>query len=259
MSRPCQWSNGALFQSALGGFPVDRELIVAVPGPWQDRSEFLGRIVGSTDGKFMLAGPMLAIPSERDHILIELVDADPNMRRSFQVAGRGQLNGPTLGAIARHRTVAYAHFPLQVLGQQERILRYTNVLRQIGGIAVKIESVGIAHEWEAWERLLRSDDSFDLYTGFVTFIADEHHYYSCGMHHFDLPDVQVPRSLPDTEAAHLMNQFNYYRISESPELEAGHTFSLSPDAPRFELLRVDDARYPEDHPFHNAQGLWDLR
>jgi hypothetical protein len=238
---------------------VDRELIVAVPGPWQDRSEFVTQIVGSTDGKFMMGGPMLFHAPERDHILVEFEAADPNMRLSFQVAGRGQLHGPTLGAIARHRSVAYLHLPLQVLGQQERILRFTNVLRQIGGIAVKIESVGIAHEWDAWERLLRSDDLFDLYTGFVTLIADEHHYYSCGMHHFDLPDAQVPRSLPDSEAAHLMNQFNFYRVAESPALEEGHTFSLSEESPRFKLSRIEDERYPEDHPFHNVQGLWDLQ
>ena len=42
--------------SALGGSTVDRELIVAVPGPWKDRSEFLGQIISSTDGKFMLPG-----------------------------------------------------------------------------------------------------------------------------------------------------------------------------------------------------------
>jgi hypothetical protein len=233
-------------------------LIVAVPGPWKDRSELLGQIVSATDGKFMLMGPMLAIPSERDHIMVEFVDADPNMRGAFQVAGRGQLHGPTIGAIARHRSVVYAHFPLQVLGQQERILRFTSVLRQIGGIAVKIESVGIAHEWDAWERLLRSEDLFDLYTGFVNLIAGDQHYYSCGMHHFELPDAQVPRSLPDGDAAHLMNQFNFYCLSESPQFEEGHTFSLSQDSPRFELSRVDDVRYAEDHPYHNAHGLWAL-
>ena len=238
---------------------MDRELIVAVPGPWQDRSDFVAQILAATDGKFMVAALMLVVASERDHIPLEFVDADPNLRRAFQVAGRGKLNGPTLGAVARHRSVAYLHFPLQVLGQQERILRFTHVLRQIGGIAVKIESAGIAHEWDAWEQLLRSDDSFDLYTGFVNLIADPHHYYSCGMHHFDLPDTQVPRSLPDGDAAHLMNQFNYYRIAENPNLEEGHTFSLAEDSPRFKLSRVDDVRYPKDHLFHNPHGLWDLR
>jgi hypothetical protein len=43
------------------------------------------------------------------------------------------------------------------------------------------------------------------------------------MHHFDLPDAQVPRSLPDGDAAHLMNQFNFYCLSESPEFAEGHT------------------------------------
>jgi hypothetical protein len=180
------------------------------------------------------------------------------MRRAFQIAGRGQILPRTIGAIARHSAVAYAHFPLAILGQQERLRKFTAPLQQAGGFAVKIESAGVAHEWDAWERLLTTPDLFDLYTGFVTLVGGEQHYYSCGMHHFDLPDTQVPRSLPDSDAAILMNQFNFYQISESPSLEVGNTFSLSAESPRYALARVEDSRHPQDHLFHNPYGLWDL-
>jgi hypothetical protein len=43
-------------------------LIIVVPGPWQDRIEFVTQIVGSTEGEFMFAGLMLANLSESDHI-----------------------------------------------------------------------------------------------------------------------------------------------------------------------------------------------
>lgn len=238
---------------------MDRELVIAVPGPWGDRSELMAQIVESTAGQFMVAGMVLAAPSLNDHIVLDIGDPEPAMRRAFQLAGRGKLKRPTIGAIAQHRSVAYAHFPIQVSGQQHRIRRFTEVLRQSGGFAVKIESAGIAHEWEDWAQVLGSDHSFAFYDGFVTLIADEQHYYSCGMHHFDLPDIQVPRSLADADAAHLMHQFNYYRITQAPAMEQGHTFSLSADAHRYALSRVDDTRYPIEHLFHNPQGLWDLR
>jgi hypothetical protein len=237
---------------------MERELILAIPGPWKERSEFTTAVIAATDGQFMFAGPILMNPCTRDDITVEFCDADPQMKRAFQVAGRGQILPRTIGAIARHSGVAYAHFPLAVVGQQERLRKFTAVLRQAGGFAIKIESSGVAHEWDAWERLLTSPDLFDLYDGFVTLIGDEQHYYSCGMHHFDLPDTQVPRSLPDSDAARLMHQFNFYRISEAPSLEAGHTFSLSAESPRYALSRVDDGRYPADHLFHNPHGLWDL-
>lgn len=237
---------------------MDRKLIIAVPGPWQDRKELLTRIVESTQGAFMMAGMMLANPRAKDHIELELCEPDPNLRRAFEYAGQGRMKVETLDAIATHAQIAYLHFPLNVLGQQERLQRFTGLMRLVGGLAVKIESSGVAHEWDDWEGILTSEDAFDWYRGFVTLIRDEHHYYSCGMHHFDLPDAQVPRSLSGEAAADLLNPFNHYRILENPDLESGHTFSLAEDSPRYRLNLIADQRYPSDDLFHNEHGLWDL-
>jgi hypothetical protein len=237
---------------------MDRELILGVPGPWKDRSDFLSRVVKSTRGEFMFLGNLLANPKAKDHVEVELYDVDPDLRTAFEYAGQGKIQPGTLDAISAHTLTAYLHFPVAVAGQQQRLRRFTDLMRQIGGFAVKIESSGVAHEWTEWEAILGSENPFDLYRGFVTLVGDDDRYYSCGMHHFDLPESQVSRSLDNVEAADLLNRFNYYRIMESPELEEGHTFSLSEDSPRYRLELVPDRRHPEDHPFHNEHGVWDL-
>lgn len=237
---------------------MDRELIVAVPGPWKDRAELLSRLVASTKGEFMFAGRILANPKAKDHIAFELYETDPHMQEAFEYAGQGKLKQGTLDAIAGHSTTAYLHFPLPVFGQQSRLKLFTAAIRQVGGIAVKIESSGTAHEWEVWDEILSSANPFDLYRGFVTLVGEEDHYYSCGMHHFGLPESQVPRTQDVREAADLLNRFNYYRMIENPELEDGHTFSLSEKSPWYRLSLVPDRRHESEDLFHNPIGVWDM-
>jgi hypothetical protein len=236
----------------------DAELIIAIPGPWADRKDFLTRVVTKTAGEFMFAGLILACPKANDHVGLELYESDPNMRRAFEYAGRGKLGSDTLDAIAAHRMTAYLHFRLEIPGQQERLRRFTGLLHEVGGLAVKIETSGVAHEWSAWEEILASANPFDLYRGFVTLIADDTRYYSCGMHHFSLAEAQVSRSVPITAAADVLNRFNYYRIVEAPHLESGHTFSISADSGRYRLKLLDDHRHGADDLFHNVRGVWDL-
>jgi hypothetical protein len=105
-------------------------------------------------------------------------------------------------------------------------------MKRAGGLAVKVESSGVAHEWDRWFSLL-SGSTFDAYCGAVTLIGDSDRYYSCGMHHFGLPESSLPTSIAIGEAADFMNRFNLYQIIERPELATGHTFSLAPDAPYY--------------------------
>jgi len=71
--------------------------------------------------------------------------------------------------------------------QREKILKFGKVLERAGGLAVKVDSAGIAHTWERWSKLLQGTQ-FDLYTAAVVLVGDEGQFYSCGMHHFGLAE-----------------------------------------------------------------------
>ena len=237
---------------------MEHELIICIPGPWQDRKDFLLRLVALEPmGRYMFAGFILADVEAQDHVPVDFGCADDNMAAAFNYAGKGNVDAELLTRVAQHESVAYLHFPLDIVDQRERILKYTQIIQRVGGIAVKVESAGVAHSWESWFGRL-SGTPFDVYCAAVALIGDESCYYSCGMHHFGLPECEVSRSIPIAESAELMNRFNFWQISERPLLSSGHTFSLTPTSPHFRLLLKNDTRHDGDSLFHNGCGIWSL-
>ena len=131
------------------------EAIICIPGPWADRSEFLRAIITQQpSGEFMFAGAILAHPKGNDHAPLDCCDPYAQMRDAFRVAGQGHLSGATLDAIQGHRNVLYLHFPVDWLAQRERFTKFTRIVQRAGGFAVKVESSGVAHEWDRWFSLL---------------------------------------------------------------------------------------------------------
>lgn len=237
---------------------MNQETILGIPGPWADRGEFVKAIASLEPmGEFMFAGSVLAHIPEKDHVAVEFFGPTPQTKESFEIAGQGKLSDATLEAIGNHASMVYLHFPFDVLAQKDRILKFTNVIREVGGFGVLVESSGIAHEWSRWLELM-SGDEYDLYCSFVSLIGDDEDYYSCGMHHFNLPECSIPQSIDIAEAAQLMNQFNMYQIMDRPDFQNGHTFGLEPGAPVFILEHKSDPRHAEDHLFFNDKGLWHL-
>jgi hypothetical protein len=237
---------------------MENELIICVPGPWDDSREMAKAIITTTTGKYLFAGGKLACPSAKDHIEMEIDHPVDDLENVFRLAGQGKITDDTLEKIAHHQSIAYLHFPLDIMEQRSRLKDFTEVIARAGGMAIKLESSGIAHEWDRWFTLIDSENLFDTYCASVVLVRDEQNYYSCGMHIFGLPEAQVSNSTPIDEAADLLNRFNIWQILERPELESGHTFSLTADSPHFELELITDERHPDNDLFHNPQGIWDL-
>lgn len=237
---------------------MSQETVICIPGPWSDRREFLRAIITQQPaGEFMFAGGILAHPSGKDHVQLDFCDPYSEMREAFRVAGQGHLSQSTLDAIQEHQGVVYLHFPMGWLEQRERLKKFTGVVQRAGGLAVKVESCGIAHEWDRWVSLI-SGSTFDAYCSATTLIGDSKRYYSCGMHHFELPESSVPVSIENEEAADLINRFNMYQIVEQPQFESGHTFSLAADSSHYRLVLSRDTRHAPDDLFHNPHGIWEL-
>lgn len=234
------------------------DLIICIPGTWTDRSDLLRRVITSEpEGRYIFAGMVLADVEAKDHVPLEFCPADPHIPRAFETAGQGKIPSEILVRLCEHTSVVYLHFPPDLLNQSKRIIKFTRIIECLGGIAVKVESAGVAHSWERWFALL-SGTPFDVYCAGVVLIGDRDYYHSCGMHHFGLPECEVPRSIPVGEAADLMNRFNFWQITEHPMLSPGHTFSLTPTAPHFRLSLWPDSRHEKEQPFHNPNGIWRL-
>lgn len=237
---------------------MPNELILCIPGPWTNRADFLTRIISAKPaGRYMFAGGLLVDVERKDHVEIECCGQDERMTEAFGHAGQGMIPEECLEEISKHTSVAYLHFPLDLPAQRERLARFTAALRNAGGLAIKLESSGIAHTWERWERLL-GGSPFDLYCCAVVLVGGSHSFSSCGMHHFGLPECEVPSYMGPSAGANLMNRFNVWRITERPELRSGETLSLITDEPPFKLELVPDGQHEEDSLFHNPHGVWRL-
>lgn len=232
-------------------------LVICVPGPWRDRKELLTRVVSETKGDYMFLGMILAQPSKKRHVELSFCEPSSELENAFRIAGLGKLSEEVLSHVSGHSSIAFLKFGASAFPElRQDVIDFTGVLRQVGGIAVKVESSGSAHEWDTWFARIQSNNPFDWYRALVVLIGDSRLFYSCGMHLFGLADVEVSRELEASEAADLMNRFNYWRMVEEPSLASGETFSVSADAPRFVLRQQPDARHPVGELFHNPQGLW---
>lgn len=205
----------------------------------------------------MFAGGVLADVAGKDHLAVDVASADPKMSEAFELAGQGQLEAPSLSNIETHQSVVYLHFPSDIQAERDRLIKFTALLQQLGGYAIKVESAGVAHDWDRWFSLLNGS-LFDLYCASVVLVGGDDHYYSCGMHHFGLPECAVPTSVDVGEAADLMNRFNFWQIDQRPTLGSGHTFSLSEDEPAWRLTLESDKRFESEDPFFNPHGVWVL-
>jgi len=235
------------------------EMILCIPGRWKDTTEFVRQVVSlDPNGRYMFAGGILADLQKKDHVPLDFCAADANLRRAFEIAGQRKIPEELLVELEQHSAIAYLRFALDLPRERERILEYSSLMRRIGGLAVKVESAGIAHTWERWSLLL-SGTPFDLYSAVVVLVRDAKYHHSCGMHHFGLPECAAPRSMSAPDAADLINRFNYWRIVERPVLSDGHTFSVAPSTPHFRMTLEPDSRHEVDDPFHNAHGVWCLR
>ncbi|QOR64817.1 DUF4261 domain-containing protein [Cytobacillus suaedae] len=129
---------------------------------------------------------------------------------------------------------------------------------KFGGIAVKIESSGIAHSRDTWLKLSERKEYFPLYSHFVTLIGADDCYYSCGMKVFGLPDIVTPSTISPEDASELLNNFNLYHMVENPTFKSGDTFSIGENTPILKISKLEDFRYNEEDIFFNQFGLLDL-
>jgi len=136
---------------------------------------------------------------------LEIYERDPMLQEAFRVAGGGSISDTELAAIGQHRHTLYCLTKELSLESARRMLRVGTALLNAGGVAVKVESTGLAHNAIRWRALSASESTFDTYNAFVTLVGNKECFYSCGMHNFGLPDSAVPRNLDSREAAKTLN------------------------------------------------------
>jgi len=187
---------------------TNAKIIIGVPGLWPTRTEIVTSIAQHSRG-FIFAGLILMDTKTNQGYTLEIYEHDPHLQDAFRLAGGGRIPDAEIAAVGQHTNTLYCLTPTLSVESARQMLHVGSELLNAGGIAVKVESSGVAHSAKRWRELADSKTLFDTYVAFVTLIGGKDSFYSCGMHNFGLPDAAVPRDLEARDAAELLNIFNH--------------------------------------------------
>lgn len=233
------------------------ELVVCVPGPWKTRNDLV-MAVGKQSGDYLYAGVAMMNKETREAVTVQFEEPNPNLGKAFAIAGRSWLDEATFTEIDRHSSCVYL---ITKGGSEEtakKMMLAAAALLKCGGIAIKIESTGIAHPAKKWEEWSADPELPTLFRAYVTYIGSGDVFYSCGMHNLGYPDCVVQAEIEPQTAAELIDAFLRYLLFDDPELESGQTFSVKAEAPRYKIEHQACTMFEPDHLFHNPYGVWKL-
>ncbi|WP_020059916.1 DUF4261 domain-containing protein [Bacillus sp. 123MFChir2] len=236
---------------------TEPQIIIGIPGLWKSRTELVQEVVSKSKG-YILAGNIIHHMEKNIGFEIDVYNHDYSLGEAFLYAGGGRFNQELLSRLEEHTHTVYVTAKVSDMQSIKEVIDVGMALLNAGGIALKIETVGLAYSKEEWKQLANNKELFPVYSHVVNLIGDEKGYYSCGMQIFALPDAMVHSSISLEEAADLLNDFNLYYLVEKPKLKDGDTISFTQNSPVYKLSQCNDYRYEQDDPFYNPCGLWKL-
>ena len=231
-------------------------IVCSVPGMWQSHEEIAWSIA-ALDYGLTLDGDSL-LDSAGETFAVDVAGYEMGLAKDFSIAGRRSLSDDDVEAIKRHIQSIYLSGPGGSTERARAMMRAVTALLDAGGLAVKVETGGVAHSAAHWRTLAAAPEPVALYHAYVSMMASDKIYYSVGMHNLGLPDASLPRSIPAHDAAKTLEGFLLYLLYESPELSDTHTFSVDASSPRFKLQDAPCTQFPKEHLFFNPYGLWIL-
>lgn len=233
------------------------QVVIGIPGKWKDRTDLVQAVASRSEG-FLMAGYFIHDLKKDTGLQVEVYDHDPDLKEAFSHASKDIFEDKLLAELEQHTMTMYVIAEVSDFEGLKGVVEVGAALLKAGGLAVKIETSGIAHTKEDWYELVENLKYFPIYSHFVTLIGDDESYYSCGMKAFGLPDVVHPSSISPEEATELLNNFNLYNIVEKPSLKNGDTFSLGENSTIYKLQALKEFRCKEDDIFFNQFGLFEL-
>lgn len=234
------------------------EIVIGIPGKWKDRKELIGSVARSNLGSYLLAGHIMFDSKKNIGYEVDVYGYDPHLRYAFLYAGKSKFSEELLKEIHEHTATVYIIADVNSLESLYGLIDAVIAVLKSGGLAVKIETTGIAHTKEKWIELSKDKELFPIYCHFVTLIGNDKIYNSFGMKSFGLPDVLIPSHISPKDAANVLNNFNLYNIVEKPNFHSGETFSIEEVPYIYELKHISDNRYNEEDNFYNPFGVWAL-
>ena len=237
------------------------KIIICIPIALASRQAIAAALANKYDSEYVFLGRAFKSTVRDESCGIEILAVEDaycdraDLKADFAFA-EDKFNAATLQRIDCCRQLIYLSSNDTSYDVCLTMGKLTQILLSIGGVAVKVESAGIFHTKEKWLANYSSDDVFEIYSLYVGLVEGDQYYYSVGMHHFGKADVAVAIDLDIGLAIYVMNVFNYYRLTESPILQDGHTFRPDIECPSYQIRLLEEWEHLLDDERYNSHGRW---
>ena len=237
-------------------------IIICIPINLKNRKDIAAALENNYGTEYVFMGRVFQSTINNESCELDIcrrnLTRDLNTSEACELAGQDQLDASMLQQIDNYQQFIYLTSHDSGYDACFQMARLAQVILQIGGIAIEVESAGIAHDKAKWLANYNLADVFEIYSLFVALIEGDDSYYSCGMHNFGRADVAVDLAEDVGLAIYVMNVFNYYRLTESPILQDGHTFQPDIECPRYLIKWTEDREHQITSPQYNPHGRWHL-
>lgn len=224
-----------------------------VPGPWRR----IGELTKALAARGVVVQTEDDGPLKSGQARITLVE-DEQLGKAFSWGRGGPLDAALVSRIASCERAALVEFAGSLREQTAELARLGRALRDVGGLAVRMEASGCASAWGTWLACVESGVASRLYQCAVLLVqGDDGELFTCGMHAFDLPDAKVTLDDP-SEAMAWLDALCTFQLEEDPTLASGHTFRPDADSERRTLERWPDDCHDSSDGRYNPFGLWHL-
>ena len=230
------------------------KIVVSIPIDLYSRQEIASTLVNKYGSDYLLMGRAFKATKTNQSCAIDISDRS----HVWEIGSSAQISPSLLEQINSHQRVIRLSSDNTGYDSCLKIAKFTQVFLEIGGIGVTVESAGISHEKSKWLANYNSEDVFDIYSLFVALVEGDDNYHSCGMHNFGKADVSMDITEEVDLGIYVMNVFNYYRLTESPILQDGHTFQPDIESPTYQIKWTEYDQYQADSLLYNPYGKWHL-
>ncbi len=187
-------------------------------------------------------------------IYVEIVE-DEALASGFGWGPSGPVSKTLQDAIGGCRRAALIEVAQRMDACVSHVAALGRALRDLGGVAVRMEASGLVSAWKPWLDQLERGGPAGLCAVGVSIVQGDETYFTCGMHQFDLPDAEVSMAAPSA-AAEWLRCISVFQVAEQPVLATGHTFRPDEQSTRRVIERWPDHRHRPDDGRHNPFGVW---
>ena len=165
------------------------DIVIGMPGHWTTHKDLYDTI--NSHEELIINDGVISDTLVRRDYRAEIYEYDSNLLKAFELASNRALEKECLQAIDSHTYTTYLIAQGGSVALAQEAMHVSSKLLQCGGLAVKVESSGIAHSKQRWQELASQHDISALYQAYVTLVSDHDTYYSCGMHNLGISDAII--------------------------------------------------------------------